>query len=78
MRDSACRWFIVENAKIFQSYVKHFWIFPLEKNYRILIGLYKKIFISHSIMFLDWDQKRKLEPASFSYPLENLWEKNKF
>ena len=24
MRDSACRWFIVENAKIFRSYVKHF------------------------------------------------------
>ena len=24
MRDSACRWFIVENTKIFQSYVKHF------------------------------------------------------
>ena len=24
MRDSACRWFIVENAEIFRSYVKHF------------------------------------------------------
>ena len=24
MRDSACRWVIVENAKIYQSYVKHF------------------------------------------------------
>ena len=24
MRDSACRWFIVENAEMFQSYVKHF------------------------------------------------------
>ena len=24
MRDSACRWFIAENAKIFRSYVKHF------------------------------------------------------
>ena len=24
MRDSACRWFIVENAKIFRSYVKNF------------------------------------------------------
>ena len=24
IRNSACRWFIVENAKIFQSYVKHF------------------------------------------------------
>ena len=24
MRDSACRWLIVKNAKIFRSYVKHF------------------------------------------------------
>ena len=24
MRDTACRWFIVENAKIFRSYVKYF------------------------------------------------------
>ena len=24
MRNSACRWLIVENAKIFRSYVKHF------------------------------------------------------
>ena len=24
MRDSACRWLILENAKIFQRYVKHF------------------------------------------------------
>ena len=24
MRDSACRWFIVENTKIFRGYVKHF------------------------------------------------------
>ena len=24
MRDSACRWLIVENAEVFCSYVKHF------------------------------------------------------
>ena len=24
MHDIDCRWFIVENAKVFQSYVKHF------------------------------------------------------
>ena len=24
MRDSACRWFIIENAKIIRRYVKHF------------------------------------------------------
>ena len=31
MCDSTCSWFIVENAKIFRSYVKHFSIFPHEK-----------------------------------------------
>ena len=36
IHDSACRWFIVDNAKIFRSY-----LFPLERNYRILIGLCK-------------------------------------
>ena len=40
MRDSACRWFIVKNAKLFRSYVKHIGIFPHERN-RILIGLCK-------------------------------------
>ena len=39
--DSACRWLIVENAKIFCSYIKHFQIFPRERNCRILIGLYE-------------------------------------
>ena len=41
MRDSACRWLIAENAKIFGSYVKHFLIFPREIYYKILIGLCK-------------------------------------
>ena len=37
-----CRWLILENVRIFhQSYVKHFWIFPRERNCRILIGLCK-------------------------------------
>ena len=41
MHGSACRWLIVENSKIFRSYVKCFWIFLLERNCRILIGLFK-------------------------------------
>ena len=41
MRDFACRWLIVENAKIFPSYVKHFLIFPHVKSCRILIDLWK-------------------------------------
>ena len=38
MHGPAFRWLIVENAKIFQSYVKHFWIFLREKSCKILIG----------------------------------------
>ena len=41
MRDSACWWFIVKKAKIFLSYVKHFWILVVVRKYRILIGLCK-------------------------------------
>ena len=41
MRDSACRWVVVENAKICRNYVKHFLIFLREKNCRIFIGLFK-------------------------------------
>ena len=78
MRNSACRWFIVENVKIFRSFVKHFLIFPREGNCRILIGLWKWIFMNHPIMFLDRDNKTKLVPVSFSYSLELLWEKNIF
>ena len=77
MRDSACRWFIVENAKIFRSYVKHFLIFPRERICKDLIGLREEVFMNHPIMFLDRDNKEKLVPASFSYFLE-LLEKNKF
>ena len=72
MRDSACRWFIVENAKIFRSYVKHFLIFPRERNCKILIGLCKEVLMNHPIMFLDRNNKRQLVPASFSYFLESI------
>ena len=57
---------------------KHFWIFPREKNCRMLIGLWKEVFMNHPIKFLDGDKKTKLVPASFSDFLELLWEKNKF
>ena len=72
MHDSACRWLIVENAKIFRSYVKHFRIFPRERKCRILIGLCKEVFMNHTIMFLDRSNKGKLVPASLSYFLERL------
>ena len=65
--DSACRWFIIKKAKIFWSYVKHFWDLAGVRKYRILIGLCKKAFLNCPIMFLDWHNKTKLVPGSFSY-----------
>ena len=41
MRDSACGWYIVKKAKIFQSYVKYFLILAGVKKCRNLIGLCK-------------------------------------
>ena len=73
MGDSACKRLIVRNVKIFQSYVKHFWIFPRKINCIILIGLYKQVFRNHLIMFLERHNKTKFVPASFSYFLELLW-----
>ena len=61
--------------KSFKAF-KHFWIFPRERNYRMLIGLWKEVFMNHPIKFLDGDKKTKLVPASFSDFLELLWEKN--
>ena len=63
---------------MFRNYVKHFWIFPRERNCSILIGLCKEMFMNHPIMFLDRDNKMKLVSATFSYFLELRWEKNKF
>ena len=34
--------------------------------------------MNHPIMFLDGGNKTKIVPASFSYFLKLLWEKNKF
>ena len=41
MHDSACWWFIVKKAKMFWSYVKHFWILAGVRKCRILTGLCK-------------------------------------
>ena len=72
MRNSAYRWLIVENAKIFRSYVKHVLIFPRQRYCRILIGLCSYVFMNHPILFLDRDKKTNLVPAFFSYFLELL------
>ena len=79
MCNSACRWLIVQNAQIFRSYVKQFWIFPHEGNCKIFIGLCKHISMNHPILFLDWNNnKTKLLAVSFSYFLELMWEKINF
>ena len=60
MRDSACRWLIVENTKIFQSYAKHFKIFLQQIIYLYMIYLhYKetKLFYLHCCCKIKSDQK---------------------
>ena len=66
MRDSACRWFIVKKTKIFQSYVRHFWILAGVRKCRNLIGLCKQAFLNCPTIFLECHNKTKLLPASFS------------
>ena len=43
---SACRWLTVENAKMFRSYIKHFWVFPREeivKSWLVYVNKYSWI-----------------------------------
>ena len=46
MPDSACRWRIVEKAKISVSYAKHFRIFPGVRSCRNLVSLCKYVFMN--------------------------------
>ena len=78
MGDLACELVIIEKAKIFQSFVEHFLVFPRERDCRILIDLCKWVFMNYPVMFLDQDNKTKIVSASFSCFLELVWEKNKF
>ena len=57
---------VVKKAKTFLSYVKHLWILVGERKCRILTGLYKWAFLNYPTIFLDWHNKTKLVPASFS------------
>ena len=72
MRDSAGRWRIVEIATIFRSYVNFFFFFPHVKE------TVESWLVFVNKLFLGQDNKTKLVPASFSYFLELLCEKNKF
>ena len=53
----------------------NFFNFPTWKTCSILTG--KEVLMNHWIMFLDRDSSKKLVPASFSYFLGLLLEKNK-
>ena len=82
MGESACRWLVVENAKIFQSYVKNFWISHAKEIVESLLVYANKFTLMQisfrPIMFLHQDNKMNLLLASFSYFLELLWEKINF
>ena len=41
LHESAYTWFNVKKVKIFWIYVKHFWVLPIVRKCRILIGLCK-------------------------------------
>ena len=58
--------------KMLNIYVKYFWIFPLKRNCRILIGLCK-VFMNRPIMFLDRDNKTKLVPAYLIFRLDHVF-----
>ena len=68
MRNSACRWCIAKNDKIFWSHLNYlkFWI---------LIYLCKQVFMNYPIEFLDWGNKTKFVLASFSCFFKLLWGK---
>ena len=59
--------FVFKNVYIFQSYVKHFLIFPHERHCRIMIWFMEIGFQDHPIMFLDRNNKMNLVPTPFSY-----------
>ena len=69
---------IVENTKIFWSYVKPIWIFSHGRHFRTLIVLFKHAFMNYRFMSLDRNSKTKLVTSSITYNLELLREKNKF
>ena len=69
---------LLKMLKYYEVTLNIFWIFPSEKNCRILISLCKQVFTNHPIMFLNRDNKTKLVPTSFSYFLELSCKKNKF
>ena len=55
MHDSAWRWFIVKKAKMFWSYVKHFWILAgvRKKNVEFWMVCVDKLFLNCPTIFLD-------------------------
>ena len=60
------------------KYVKQFWILAGVRKCRILIGLCKEAFFNCPIIFLEWHNKMKLVPASFSGFSDFQWRKQSF
>ena len=62
MRNSACRWLIVEYAKYF----------------KVMLNIFESSKVEKFESFHEPSNQSKLVPGSFSYFLELLWEENKF
>ena len=90
MRDSPCRWHILKLLKYFEDMLQIFEFSHVKETvesclvyviyYSFMYGNIfwwcKYVFMNHSIMFLDRDNKTKKVSASFSYFFELLCEKN--
>ena len=76
MRHSACRWRIVKKAKIFWSYVEHFWILASVRKYRIAIGLYKQVSMNCRVIFINWENKMGFS-ATFLFLFFRIFKKKK-
>ena len=76
MRDSASTWLIIENAKIFRSYVKHFSISHVKEIVESWLVYVKKfLWIIQSCILVE-TIKQSYCQLLFSYFLELLWEKS--
>ena len=66
MRDSTCIWRIVKNVQILEVMLN---IVESSRVWEIIESLlvYEVSFMNHPMVFIDWDNKTKLVPASFSY-----------
>ena len=79
MHDSACRWLIAENMKIFRKYFEYFEFFHVKEIIEswLVYGNKFSWIIQSCFLTKTINDKTKLVQASFSYIEELLWEKKK-